>query len=167
MSRGINKVILVGHLGQDPETRFMPNGKAVVNLRVATSESWTKDGEKQERTEWHSVVAYEKLAEILGQYTRKGSQLYVEGSLRTRKWQDKEGKDRYSTEIVARDIQMLGKAPSESQAPSDAGAQKPWPSTGPQSAPPRRAYTKPGTIEGNLALKGMDPEAPFDDDIPF
>jgi single-strand DNA-binding protein len=98
MSRGINKVILVGHLGQDPETRFMPNGKAVVNLRVATSESWKdkQTGDQQERTEWHSVVAYEKLAEIVGQYTRKGSQLYVEGSLRTRKWQDKEGKDRYS-----------------------------------------------------------------------
>jgi single-strand DNA-binding protein len=170
MSRGINKVILVGHLGQDPETRFMPNGKAVVNLRVATSDSWTKDGEKQERTEWHSVVAYEKLAEILGQYTRKGSQLYVEGSLRTRKWQDKEGKDRYSTEIVARDIQMLGKAPSEStDQPSDAGAQKPWPSQGPQSAPPRRAYAKPGTIEGNLARKPASDDVPFDDidKLPF
>jgi single-strand DNA-binding protein len=159
MSRGINKVILVGHLGQDPETRFMPNGKAVVNLRVATSDSWTKDGEKQERTEWHSVVAYEKLAEILGQYTRKGSQLYVEGSLRTRKWQDKEGKDRYSTEIVARDIQMLGKAPSEStEQPSEAGA--------PAANTERKYWPAAGTAAGNLARAPM-PTEDFDDKIPF
>jgi single-strand DNA-binding protein len=170
MSRGINKVILVGHLGQDPECRYMPNGKAVVNLRLATSEKWRdkQTGDDQERTEWHSIVAYEKLAEIISQYARKGSQLYVEGSLRTRKWQDKEGKDRYSTEIVARDVQMLGKAPSESQAPADAGetTQKQWPSTGPQSSTPRDR-SKPGTIEGNLARNAETAEIPFDDDIPF
>src|SRR5688500_657151 len=110
MARGINKVILVGNLGKDPETRYMPNGKPVTNFSIATSESWTdkQSGDKQERTEWHNIVMFEKLAEIAAEYLRKGSQVYVEGSLRTRKWQDKEGKDRYTTEIVARDIQMLG-----------------------------------------------------------
>jgi single-strand DNA-binding protein len=110
MARGINKVILVGNLGADPDTRYMPSGKAVTNIRIATSESW-KDrttGDQQERTEWHSVVMFDKLGEIAAEYLRKGSQVYVEGSLRTRKWQDKEGKDRYTTEIVARDMQMLG-----------------------------------------------------------
>ncbi len=110
MARGINKVILVGNLGKDPDTRYMPNGKAVTNFSIATSESWTdkQSGDKQERTEWHNIVMFEKLAEIAAEYLRKGSQVYVEGSLRTRKWQDKEGKDRYTTEIVARDMQMLG-----------------------------------------------------------
>lgn len=108
--RGINKVILVGNIGKDPETRYMPNGKAVTNFSVATSESWTDrtSGDKQERTEWHNVVLFEKLAEIAAEYLKKGSQVYIEGSLRTRKWQDKEGKDRYTTEIVGRDMQMLG-----------------------------------------------------------
>lgn len=110
MSRGINKVILVGNLGKDPETRYMPNGKAVTNFSIATSEGWTDraTGDKQERTEWHNVVLFEKLAEVAAEYLRKGSQVYVEGSLRTRKWQDKEGKDRYTTEIVGRELQMLG-----------------------------------------------------------
>ena len=110
MARGINKVILVGNIGKDPETRYMPNGKAVTNFSVATSESWTDraTGDKQERTEWHNVVLFEKLAEIAAEYLKKGSQVYIEGSLRTRKWQDKEGKDRYTTEIVGRDMQMLG-----------------------------------------------------------
>jgi len=110
MARGINKVILVGNLGADPETRYMPSGKPVTNIRIATSEGWTdkQSGDKQERTEWHSVVLFEKLAEISAEYLRKGSQVYIEGSLRTRKWQDKEGKDRYTTEIVAREMQMLG-----------------------------------------------------------
>lgn len=100
--------MLIGRLGKDPEQRYMPNGKAVVNFSVATSESWKKDGEKQERTEWHNVVAFDKLAEICGQYLQKGSQVFVEGKLATRKWQDKEGKDRYTTEIVASGMQMLG-----------------------------------------------------------
>jgi single-strand DNA-binding protein len=110
MARGINKVILVGNIGKDPETRYMPNGKAVTNFSVATSEGWTdkQSGDKQERTEWHNVVLFEKLAEIAAEYLKKGSQVYIEGSLRTRKWQDKEGKDRYTTEIVGRDMQMLG-----------------------------------------------------------
>lgn len=110
MSRGINKVILVGNLGADPDVRYMPNGKAVTNIRIATSEQWKdrETGDQKEKTEWHTVVLFDKLGEIAGEYLRKGSQVYIEGSLRTRKWQDKEGKDRYSTEIVARDMQMLG-----------------------------------------------------------
>jgi single-strand DNA-binding protein len=110
MARGINKVILVGNLGADPETRYMPSGKAVSNIRIATTEGWKdkQSGDTQERTEWHSVVLYDKLGEIAAEYLRKGSQVYIEGSLRTRKWQDKEGKDRYTTEIIARDMQMLG-----------------------------------------------------------
>src|SRR5918998_4100500 len=110
MARGINKVILVGNLGADPDTRYMPSGKAVTNIRLATSESWKdrQTGDQQERTEWHSIVLYDKLGEIAAEYLRKGSQVFIEGSLRTRKWQDKEGKDRYTTEIIARDMQMLG-----------------------------------------------------------
>src|SRR5688572_20598190 len=110
MARGINKVILVGNLGADPDTRYMPSGKAVTNIRIATSESWKdkQTGDQQERTEWHTVVLFDKLGEIAAEYLRKGSQVYIEGSLRTRKWQDKQGADRYSTEIVAREMQMLG-----------------------------------------------------------
>lgn len=107
--RGINKVIILGNLGNDPETRYMPNGNAVTNLSIATSESW-KDkntGQMQEKTEWHRVVFFNRLAEIAGEYLRKGSKVYIEGSLRTRKWQDQSGNDRYTTEIVASDMQML------------------------------------------------------------
>ena len=110
MARGVNKVILVGNLGADPETRAMPSGATVSNIRIATSESW-KDrtsGEQQERTEWHRVVLFGRLGEIAAEYLKKGSQVYIEGSLRTRKWQDKQGQDRYSTEIVANEMQMLG-----------------------------------------------------------
>lgn len=110
MSRGINKVILVGRLGQDPETRYTSSGSAVTNLRVATSESW-KDkntGEREERTEWHSAVMFGRLAEIGAEYLRKGSQVYLEGKLQTRKWQDRDGKDRWTTEIVVNDMQTLG-----------------------------------------------------------
>ncbi|WP_115709847.1 single-stranded DNA-binding protein [Legionella sainthelensi] len=109
MARGINKVILIGNVGVDPDVRYLPNGNAVTTLSIATSEAW-KDkstGEKQERTEWHRVVCFNRLGEIAGEYVRKGSKLYVEGSLRTRKWQDQQGQDRYTTEIVANDIQML------------------------------------------------------------
>src|SRR5579864_6319430 len=110
MARGINKVILIGNLGADPETRAMPSGTTVANLRIATSESWRdkQSGEQQERTEWHRVALFGRLAEIAGEYLRKGSQVYTEGSLRTRKWQDKQGNERYSTEIVGNDLQMLG-----------------------------------------------------------
>ena len=119
MARGINKVILVGNLGADPETKYMPSGDAITNLRIATSDTWTdkNSGQKQERTEWHRVVMFKKLAEIAAEYLRKGSQVYIEGSLRTRKWQDKEGRDQYTTEIVASDMQMLGKG-SGGEAPA-------------------------------------------------
>lgn len=109
MARGINKVILIGNIGGDPETRYLPSGGAVTNITVATSESWKdkQSGQSQERTEWHRVVFFNRLAEIAGEYLRKGSKVYIEGSLRTRKWQDKEGQDRYTTEIVANEMQML------------------------------------------------------------
>ena len=141
MARGINKVILIGHLGADPETRAMPSGMTVANLRLATSENWKdkQSGEQQERTEWHNVAMFGRLAEIAGEYLRKGSQVYIEGRLRTRKWQDKSGADRYTTEIVANDMQMIGgrggagggaaggeprerSAPAESSATATAGA---------------------------------------------
>lgn len=110
MARGVNKVILVGNLGKDPEVRYTANSTAVANVTIATSEQWKdkQSGQTQERTEWHNVVFYNRLAEIVGEYLKKGSQIYVEGSLRTRKWQDKEGKDRYTTEIIASEMQMLG-----------------------------------------------------------
>jgi single-strand DNA-binding protein len=118
---GLNKVQIIGHLGADPDVRYMPSGKPVANLRIATSETW-KDrdtGDKKEKTEWHSVVMFDKLGEIAGEYLRKGSLVYVEGKLQTRKWQDKEGKDRYSTEIVGQQMQMLGGRPQgERQAPA-------------------------------------------------
>ena len=129
----VNKVILVGNLGADPETRYMPNGDAVANIRLATTESW-KDkasGEKREITEWHRVVFYRKLAEIVGQYLKKGSSVYVDGRIRTRKWQDKEGQERYTTEIEANEMQMLGGRQSGDSSPSEKpqrnaqGAQKP------------------------------------------
>src|SRR5690606_16946191 len=106
----LNRVMLIGRLGADPEQRHMPNGRAVVNIRVATSETWKdrNSGEWLERTEWHSIVAFDKLAEIIAEYLRKGSQVFIEGKLQTRKWQDKEGKDRYTTEIIAQSMQMLG-----------------------------------------------------------
>jgi len=110
MARGINKVILVGNLGADPETRYTASGSAVTNIRLATTESWRdrQSGEKQERTEWHRVVFFNRLGEIAGEYLRKGSQVYVEGSIRTRKWQDQSGQDRYTTEVVGNEMQMLG-----------------------------------------------------------
>jgi single-strand DNA-binding protein len=110
MARGINKVILVGNLGADPESRAMPSGSAVTNIRVATSESWKdkKTGDQQERTEWHNVAFFGRLAEVAAEYLRKGSQVYIEGKIRTRKWQDRDGNDRWSTEIIANEMQMLG-----------------------------------------------------------
>ncbi|MBP9714081.1 MAG: single-stranded DNA-binding protein [Sterolibacterium sp.] len=130
----VNKVILVGNLGKDPETRYMPNGDAVTNITLATTESW-KDkasGEKKEATEWHRVVFFRKLAEIAGQYLKKGSQVYIEGALKTRKWQDKDGQDRYTTEIVADEMKMLGgksegaqAAPRSESAPAQSPTQRP------------------------------------------
>ena len=155
MARGINKVILVGNLGADPETRYMPSGKPVTNIRIATSESWTdkQSGDKQERTEWHRVVLFEKLAEISAEYLRKGSQVYIEGSLRTRKWQDKEGKDQYSTEIVARDMQMLGGRGGAAGGGMGGGSEP-------------RAERRPMGGESRAPAPVAD-EGGFDDDIPF
>jgi len=153
----VNKVILVGNLGQDPEVRYMPSGGAVTNLRMATTATWKdkQTGEKQERTEWHTVVCFNRLAEIAGEYLRKGSQIYIEGSLRTRKWQDKEGKDRYSTEIVADEMQMLGKREGGG-APRERGPNETT----------ERAAGKPAAAAGGAAARG--PEGGFDDDdIPF
>lgn len=151
MARGVNKVILIGNLGKDPEVRYMPSGGAVANITLATSETWKdkQSGERQERTEWHNVVFYNKLAEIAGEYLRKGSKVYVEGSLRTRKWQDKNGADRYTTEIIANEMQMLD-GRGEGGASSSGGA------PARRSAPAR---------DDAVADVGSAPD--FDDDIPF
>jgi len=118
--RGINKVIILGTCGKDPETRYLPSGGAVTNISIATSEQWKdkQTGDKNERTEWHNVVFFNRLGEIAGQYLKKGAKVYVEGSLRTRKWQDKNGQDRYTTEIVASEMQMLGGKQAEKEEPS-------------------------------------------------
>ena len=123
MARGVNKVILVGNLGRDPEIKYTASGAAVANITVATSESWNdkQTGEKVEKTEWHRVVAFQRLAEIMGEYLRKGSQIYIEGRLQTRKWQDQRGQDRYTTEIVANDMQMLGSRGGEAGGAPQAG----------------------------------------------
>jgi len=114
---GVNKVILVGRLGADPEVRYTPGGAAVANFRMATSESWTKDGERQERTEWHKIVAFGKLGEICGEYLAKGKQVYIEGRIQTRSWEDKDGNKRWTTEIVANNMQMLGSPGEGVKAP--------------------------------------------------
>ena len=154
MARGVNKVILIGNLGNDPEIRYTASGAAVANISLATAESW-KDkntGEQQERTEWHRIVFFGRLAEIVGEYLRKGSQIYVEGRLQTRKWEDKEGKDRYTTEIVANEMQMLG---------SRSGG-----STNYDSAP--KSATPDNTPEPQAApSSGASSADDFDDDIPF
>jgi single-strand DNA-binding protein len=154
MARGVNKVILVGNLGADPETRSMPSGMTVTNIRIATSESW-KDktsGAQQERTEWHSVALFGRLGEIAAEYLRKGSQVFVEGKLRTRKWQDKQGNDRYTTEIIADNMQMLGGRAGAGGAPAtDRGASS--------GAPPRDDYDQSPAPAGG--------KEDFDDDIPF
>jgi single-strand DNA-binding protein len=159
MARGINKVILVGNLGADPDTRYMPSGKAVTNIRIATSESWKdkQTGDQQERTEWHSIVLYDKLGEIAAEYLRKGSQVFIEGSLRTRKWQDKEGKDRYTTEIIARDMQMLGGRGGAGGGGGSGGG-------GGGGEEPRRS--RPAAQEERSSPPPAD-EGGFDDDIPF
>lgn len=124
MARGVNKVILIGNLGKDPETKSLPSGSAVTNIRVATAEGWKdkQTGEQKEHTEWHNVVFFDRLAEIAGQYLKKGSQVYIEGTLRTRKWTDKEGKERYTTEIKASEMQMLGGKPGGGTASYERGS---------------------------------------------
>ena len=160
----VNKVILMGNLGKDPEVRFMPNGDAVCNFSIATTDNWKdKNGEKQERTEWHNIVMYRKLAEIAGEYLKKGRPVFIEGRLQTRKWQTKEGQDRYTTEIIAESMQMLGGR--------DSGASS---SSGSSSAPSQTASQ--GNDEFNQAPQrtGGAPQAAaatnfddFEDDIPF
>ena len=174
-SRGVNKVILIGNLGADPDIRYMPSGEPVANLSLATSESWkdSQSGELREKTEWHRVVAFRKLAEIIGQYCKKGSKLYIEGRLQTRKWQDQNGQDRYTTEIIADTMQMMDSKPSP--APPPLG----------EDAPPPPDKKDTGTGSSNYAAasagssarkrkappppKGdYDPPTGFDDDdIPF
>ncbi len=127
MARGVNKVILIGNLGKDPEIRYTQNGTAVVNFTLATTDSWTKDGETNERTEWHNIVAWARLAEICNQYLQKGKQVYIEGRIQTRKWEDRDGNTRYTTEIVAQNMQMLGGRGDDDsrvskQHPADPGA---------------------------------------------
>lgn len=154
MARGVNKVIIIGNLGADPETRAMPSGSTVANLRVATSESWRdkQTGEQQERTEWHRVALFGRLAEVAGEYLRKGSKVYIEGSLRTRKWTDKQGNERYSTEIVGNDMQMLDSRGG--QAGGGGGGVAPG------------AGREPLAEEPGGGGRGSAGEE-FDDDIPF
>jgi len=153
MARGVNKVILIGNLGADPETRSMPSGMTVANIRIATSESWKdkQSGEQKERTEWHNVAMFGRLGEIAGEYLRKGSQVYIEGSLRTRKWQDKEGRDRYTTEVIASDMQMIGGRGGGGVGASAGG-----------SGGGYESRERPAAVEPS----GAGAEA-FDDDIPF
>lgn len=153
MARGVNKVILIGNLGKDPEVRYSPNGGAIANITLATSESW-KDkntGEQVDKTEWHRIVFFRRLAEIAGEYLKKGSKVYIEGKLQTRKWQDKDGQDRYTTEVVANEMQMLD---SKGGGSSDFNQSQGAPSqSAPQSAPSQAA---PAPVNND-----------FDDDIPF
>jgi single-strand DNA-binding protein len=148
----VNKVILVGNLGADPETRYMPSGDAITNIRIATTDRW-KDkasGEMKEATEWHRIAFFGRLAEIAGQYLKKGSQVYVEGRIRTRKWQDKEGQDRYTTEIVADAMQLLGKREGMGEAPPPREAGEPAP-----------AGVKPAAKKPATSLADMDDDIPF------
>lgn len=170
-SRGVNKVIIVGNLGQDPEVRYTPAGAAITNISIATSESWKdkQTGQQQERTEWHRVVFFNRLAEIAGEYLRKGSKLYIEGSLRTRKWQDQQGQDRYTTEIVASEMQMLDSRSSgndnsglgsyDDLAYGDAGQPQ---QRNQGAAPPQKPQNKAPAHQSNV----QDFDG-FDDDIPF
>ena len=161
MAKGINKVILVGNLGNDPEVKYMPSGGAVTNFSLATADSW-KDktsGERVDKTEWHRVVFFNRLAEIAGEYLKKGSQVYIEGSLRTRKWQDQGGQDRYTTEIVGSEMQMLG---SRSGGSSDFD----------QSSAPQQSARPAAKPAQNQSRQAPPPAAAqnfddFDDDIPF
>jgi len=187
MARGVNKVILVGNLGQDPEVKYMPNGNAVTNVTIATSESWKdkQTGQQQERTEWHRVVFFNRQAEVAGEYLRKGSKVYIEGSLKTRKWQGQDGQDRYTTEIVASEMQMLDSPNTGSQAPQQAQQaapqqrqqqqQRPAPQQQQQVAqqPQQRQQRQHPQQQQQGAHQHQQQPAPaqgfddFDDDIPF
>lgn len=181
-SRGINKVILVGNLGRDPEVRYMPNGNAVANLTLATSESW-KDkntGQQQDKTEWHRIVMFRRLAEIAGEYLKKGSQIYIEGKLQTRKWQDQSGQDRYTTEIVADELQMLGSRASAGGGSTEYNQEQPAYGGGQQQqapqqqAPQQQAPQQQAPQQQQAQQQAPQQQAPasagfddFDDDIPF
>ncbi|MEF1247656.1 single-stranded DNA-binding protein [Vibrio owensii] len=176
-SRGINKVILVGNLGNDPEIRYMPNGGAVANITIATSESWRDKGtgEQREKTEWHRVVLFGKLAEVAGEYLRKGSQVYVEGQLQTRKWQDQSGQDRYSTEVVVQGfngvMQMLG-GRAQGGAPMGGGQpqQQQQGGWGQPQQPAQQQYNAPQQQQQapqQPQQQYNEPPMDFDDDIPF
>lgn len=153
----VNKVILVGNIGRDPETRYMPSGDAMVNLSLATTDQWKdKGGERQEKTEWHRIVLFGKTAEVAGQYLRKGSQVYIEGRLQTRKWTDKEGQERYTTEIVADRMQMLGSRGGGSDVPLEREA--------PGNAAPEPRESRPAAQQQRKPAPSFDD---IDDDIPF
>lgn len=172
MAKGVNKVILIGNLGQDPEVRFLPSGNPVANLRIATTDSWTdrQSGQRQERTEWHSVVLFNKLAEIAQQYVKKGSRIYIEGRLQTRKWQGQDGQDRYTTEIVGNDMQMLDSRGGGGQQSGghDRGYTSPqgYGEQGQQQAP---AAQQPAPGQAGAPQSAAPPPqgGEFDDEIPF
>lgn len=188
-TRGINKVILIGNLGQDPEVRYTANGVAIANLRLATSESWKdQSGQVQERTEWHRIVMYRRLAEIAGEYLKKGSKVYIEGKLQTRKWQDKDGQDRYTTEVAADEMQMLdGRPGAGGDAPAARQGGGNWQGGGnagggnsgggwggdsaprPQQAAPQGGRGNYGNAPAQQPAPGnfAEPNLDFDDDIPF
>lgn len=167
MARGINKAILIGNLGNDPDIRYTASGTAIANISLATAESWRdkNSGEQQERTEWHRIVFFGRLAEIVGEYLRKGSQIYVEGRIQTRKWQDKEGNDRYSTEVVANEMQMLGGRGGGAGAGTPMNTNLPG-QTGSQARVPEARKTAPPP-DKPAARSGAAPADDFDDDIPF
>lgn len=187
MARGVNKVIIIGNLGEDPTVRYAQNNNAVCNLSIATSESWTDKAtnERKEQTEWHRVVIYQRLAEIAGEYLRKGSKVYIEGKLKTRKWTDKDGIERYTTEIVANELQMLdgnpagqpprypngnqGQKPQQQRPAQQAGGyqsnnQRP---AAPAQQPAQQRMPMQGGYANNATGQPMAPPVDFDDDIPF
>lgn len=172
MARGINKVILVGNLGRDPEVKYMPSGSAITNVTIATSDSW-KDkntGQMQDRTEWHRVVFFNRLAEIAGEYLRKGSQVYIEGRLQTRKWQGQDGQDRYTTEIVANEMQMLGgRQGGSANMDQQQSYQNNQNNYGGGHQQPQQNYSQPAPQQNQQANKPAPAPASdgFDDDIPF
>jgi single-strand DNA-binding protein len=167
MARGINKVILIGHLGQDPEVRALPSGSSIANLRIATTESWKdkQSGEFKEQTEWHTVVLFGRTAEVAAEYLKKGSQVFIEGRLRTRKWQDKTGNDRYSTEIVGNDMQMLG-GRGQGGGGAGGGGRDAGRGAGSAASTGGAAGTSSGGGEFSDA-PATSTEHDFDDDIPF
>ncbi|MCA0937957.1 single-stranded DNA-binding protein [Vibrio alginolyticus] len=174
-SRGVNKVILVGNLGNDPEIRYMPNGGAVANITIATSESWRDKatGEQREKTEWHRVVLFGKLAEVAGEYLRKGSQVYIEGQLQTRKWQNQQGQDQYTTEVVVQGfngvMQMLG-GRSQGGAPASGGQPQQQGGWGQPQQPAQQPYNAPKQQQAPQQQPQQqynEPPMDFDDDIPF